>query len=69
MILSPTELGPEHDCTGEGQQRLETTDRSSRQRGRITSTNPQPSDSNKNLVLGPTWDLDTKTDWPTDLCL
>jgi hypothetical protein len=31
-----------------------------------TSTNPQLSDSNKNLVISPRWVLDTKTDWPTD---
>jgi hypothetical protein len=24
------------------------------------------SDSNKNLVMGPRWGRDTKTDWPTD---
>jgi hypothetical protein len=33
------------------------TDPSSRQRGRATSTKPQPSDSDKNLVLGPRWGL------------
>jgi hypothetical protein len=36
------------------------------QRGRPTSTNPQLSDSNKNLVLGPQMGPATKTDWPTD---
>jgi hypothetical protein len=33
------------------------TDTSSRQKGRPTSANPQMSDSNKNLVLGPRWSL------------
>jgi hypothetical protein len=36
------------------------TDPSSRLRGRPTSTKPQLSDSNKNLVF------DAKIDWPTD---
>jgi hypothetical protein len=31
----------------------------------IVATNPQMSDSNKNLVLGPIGMLDTKTDWLT----
>jgi hypothetical protein len=52
MVASPTGLGPENDCSGEGQQQL-TTDPSSRQRKRLTSTNPQHSDSNKNLVVKP----------------
>jgi hypothetical protein len=38
------------DCVGDAQQQLETTDRTSRQRGRSKSTNPS----------------NTKTDWPTD---
>jgi hypothetical protein len=33
------------------------TDPSSRQRGRPTLTKQEISDSNKNLVLGPTWGL------------
>jgi hypothetical protein len=47
MVASPTGLGPENDCAGEDQQQLHTTDPSSRQRERPTSTNPQMSDSNK----------------------
>jgi hypothetical protein len=39
----------------------ETTDPSSRQRGRPKSTNPQLSDSNQDLVV-----LCFKTDWPAD---
>jgi hypothetical protein len=42
------------------------TDPSSPQRERPTSTNPQISDSNKDLVLSPRWVLYFKTDWPTD---
>jgi hypothetical protein len=37
-----------------------------RPRQRLTSTNPQLSDSNKNLVVSPRWVLYSKTDWPTD---
>jgi hypothetical protein len=33
MVRSPTGLGPENDCAGEGQQQLKTTDPFSRQRG------------------------------------
>jgi hypothetical protein len=53
MAMSPAGLGPENDCSVEGQQQLQTTDPSSRQRGRPTSINPQLSDSNKNVVLAP----------------
>jgi hypothetical protein len=66
MVASPTGLGPENDCAGEGQQQLYTTDPSSRQRERPKSTNPQLSDSNKNVVVGPRWVLYSKIDWPTD---
>jgi hypothetical protein len=34
--------------------------------GAPTSTNPQRFDSNKNLILGPRWVIETKTKWPTD---
>jgi hypothetical protein len=61
MATSPTELGPEHDYAGERQQQLEMTDQSSRQRERLT-TNPQLSNSNKNLVVSPRWVLYSKTD-------
>jgi hypothetical protein len=67
MVASPTGLGRSNDCSGEGQQKLYTTDPSSRQRERPTSTNLQLSDSNKNLVVSPRWMLYSKTDWPTDL--
>jgi hypothetical protein len=36
MVASATELGPENDCAGEGQQELQTTNPSSRQRERPT---------------------------------
>jgi hypothetical protein len=57
MVTTPTGRGPENDCAGEGQQQLLTTDPSSRQTERPTSTNPQLSDSNKNLVIWPRWVL------------
>jgi hypothetical protein len=66
MIMSPEGLGPENDCAGEDQQQLETADPSSRQRERPTSTNPQLSDSNKDVVVSPRWVLYSKTDWTTD---
>lgn len=34
--------------------------------GAPTSTNPQLSDSNKNLVIGSKWVPNIKTDWLTD---
>jgi hypothetical protein len=67
MAASPTGLRPENDCAGEGQQLLQTTDPSCRQRERPTSTNPQLSDSNKNLVVSPRWVLYSKTDWQTSV--
>jgi hypothetical protein len=66
MVTSPMGLGPENDCAGEGQQQLQTADPSSHQRERLTLTNPQLSDSNKNLVVSPGWVLYIKTDWSTD---
>jgi hypothetical protein len=41
-------------------------DRSSRQRERPTTTNPQLSNSNKTLVVSPRWVLYSRTDWPPD---
>jgi hypothetical protein len=55
--MSPVGIGTVNDCAGEDQQQLQTTDPSSRQRVRPTSANPELSDSNKNLVLGPRWGL------------
>jgi hypothetical protein len=41
-----------------------TTDPSSRQRKRPTSTNLQLSESNKDVILSPRWVFYSKTDWP-----
>jgi hypothetical protein len=53
MVASPTGLGPENDCAGEGQQQLQKTDPSSRQKERSTSAKTQLSDSDNNLVVSP----------------
>jgi hypothetical protein len=71
MLMSPVGLRSEEGCDGNALQKLKTTDPSSRQRGRLTSTNPQPSKNNlrekgKKLVTGPRWVPDIRTDWPTD---
>jgi hypothetical protein len=47
-------------------QNSETTDPFSHQRERPTSTSPQLSNSNKDLVLSPRWVLYSKTDRPTE---
>jgi hypothetical protein len=39
MVMSPVGLRPEQDWIGLAQQQLKTTDPTSRQRGRPTSTN------------------------------
>jgi hypothetical protein len=41
MLMSPVGLKSEKGCAGDAQQKLKTTDPTSRQRGRPTSTNPQ----------------------------
>jgi hypothetical protein len=66
MVACPKLLGPETDCAGKGQQQLQTTDPSSRQRGRPKATNPQLPNNNKDLVVSPKWVLFSKTDWPAD---
>jgi hypothetical protein len=66
MVASHTGLGSENDCVSEGQQQFYTTDPSSRQRKRPTSTNPQLSDSNKNVVVSPRWMFYSETDWLTE---
>jgi hypothetical protein len=43
MLMSPVGLRHEKGCAGDAQQKLKTTDPTSRQRGRPTSTNPQQS--------------------------
>jgi hypothetical protein len=39
-VISPVRLRPEKGCAGDDQQKLKTTDPTSRQRGFPTSTNP-----------------------------
>jgi hypothetical protein len=51
MVTSPAGLGTKNDCVGEDQQQLQTAGPFSYQRERLTSTNPQMSDSNENLVV------------------
>jgi hypothetical protein len=46
MLINPVGLRPEKGCAGDAQQKLKTTDPTSRQRGRPTSTNPQLSKNN-----------------------
>jgi hypothetical protein len=38
MIMSPAGLGPENECAGKDQQKLQMTDPSSRQRGSYIRT-------------------------------
>jgi hypothetical protein len=47
MFMSPVGLKPEKGCAGDARQKLKTTDPTSRQRGRPTSTNPQLSKNNE----------------------
>jgi hypothetical protein len=69
--MSTVGLKSEKGCAGDAQQKLKTTDPTSRQRGRSTATNPQLCKNNlreksKKLVAGPIWVPDTKTNRPTD---
>jgi hypothetical protein len=64
MVMSPAALESENDCGGEAQQELQSTVFSSERAPH--STNPQMSDSNKDLVVVVRWMPDTKTNWPTD---
>jgi hypothetical protein len=41
MLMSPVGLGSEKGCAGDAQQKLKTSDPTSRQRGRPTLTNSQ----------------------------
>jgi hypothetical protein len=70
MLMSPVGLRSEKDCADDARQKLKSTDPTSRQRGRSTSTNPKLSKGKnrelEKLVAGPRWFPDTKTDWPTD---
>jgi hypothetical protein len=53
MVMSPAGLGPENDCAGEDQKQLQTTDPSSRQKGRPTLTNPQMTETKVDGSLTP----------------
>jgi hypothetical protein len=66
MVSSFKGLGPEKDCAGKGQQHIQKTDPSTRQRGHPKSRNRQLSDNNQDLVVSPKWVLCSKTDWPAD---
>jgi hypothetical protein len=70
MLMSPVGLRPEKGCAGDARQKLKSTDPTSRQRGRPTSTNPKLSTTKdlewEKLVADPRCVPDTKMDWPTD---
>jgi hypothetical protein len=53
MDMTPAGFTPKNDCAGEGQQKLYTAGPFCRQRERLTSSNPQLSDNNKNLIVKP----------------
>jgi hypothetical protein len=62
MLMSPVVLRPEKGCARDAQQKLKTTDSTSRQRGLSTSTNPQLPNYNtrkkeKNWLRVPVWCL------------
>jgi hypothetical protein len=67
MVPSTKGFGPEKDCTGKGQQHIQKTDPSSRQRGR-----PPTQDRNRQTVIN-RWSWapdgarhqDLLTDWPS----
>jgi hypothetical protein len=50
MVASPNGLEPEKECADNGQQHIQKTDPSSRQRGRHTKTNTQL--SGRELQMG-----------------
>jgi hypothetical protein len=66
MLVSPVGLRPEKGCAGDAQQKLKTTDPTSRQRGRPTSTIcncPKIiKEEGEKLVAGPRLVPDTKTE-------
>jgi hypothetical protein len=49
MLMSPVGLRPEKDCAGDARQKLKSTDPTSRQRGRPTSTNQKLSKKKKTI--------------------
>jgi hypothetical protein len=54
MVSSTKGLGLEKDCAGKGQQHIQKTDPSSRQRGRPTKQD-RNCQTNKYLVMSPIW--------------
>jgi hypothetical protein len=50
MLMSPVALRAKKGCAGDAQHKLKSTDPTSRQRGRPTSTNPREWEE---LVAGP----------------
>jgi hypothetical protein len=56
MLMSPMGLRPEKGCSGDARQKLKSTDPTSRQRGRPTSTNPKLS-KNIQRENGKNWSL------------
>jgi hypothetical protein len=51
MVVSPTILGFENECAGEGQQQIQMTDQSSRQRGCYIRTMTAGVQSRKENIL------------------
>jgi hypothetical protein len=67
MVMNLVGFRPEKDCTGEAQQQLKITDPTSRQRGHLTSTNPELSEivlkkEGEKLIAGSRSVPDIKTD-------
>jgi hypothetical protein len=55
MLMSPVGLRAERGCAGDARQKLKSTDPTSRQRGRPTSTNPKLSKKNNRRENGKSW--------------
>jgi hypothetical protein len=69
MLMSPVRLKSAKSCAGNAQQKLKTTDPTSRQRGaphqQTRNCLKIIKERRENLVAGPRWVPDAKTDWPT----
>jgi hypothetical protein len=66
MVARPKGLGPEKDCTDKGQQHVQMTGASSRQRGRLTKNKTVTFKQQQISGHEPEMGLDTKTYWLTD---
>jgi hypothetical protein len=66
MVTSTTELALENDCAGKVSSNCKRRTRPL-VRERTISSNPQLSDSNKNLYVSPRWVLHSKIDWLSDV--